>query len=268
MTKDHVYATGKWLELLDIMNQLREENGCPWDKEQTHDSLKRYLLEEAYETLEAIDSRDDKALCDELGDVLLQVVFHSRIAEEEGRFTVDDVLDAVNSKMRRRHPHIFADAVADTSAQVLSAWEAIKAEERAAASSDEKPQKRGLMKVNDNLPALMLAQKVQDKASRVGFDWPDISGPEKKLAEEIAEFQSAQSPEEALEELGDVLFAAVNVARFHNIDSEDALRRAVKKFIRRFEYIEQELELRGKKWPDTDIEEMDTLWEEAKSFGL
>jgi tetrapyrrole methylase family protein/MazG family protein len=196
----------KWQRLVEIMARLRATDGCPWDKEQDHRSLKKYLLEEAYEVLDAIDRDSPADLCDELGDVLLQVVFHARIAEEAGRFTIDDVLDGISDKMVRRHPHIFAQASANNATEVLAMWETIKAEER----GNEGGGKRGLMKLNDNLPALMLAQKVQDKAARVGFDWPDISGPRAKLDEELAELDAAQDREQALDELGDVLFSAVN----------------------------------------------------------
>ena len=254
----------KWQKLIDIMAALRAENGCPWDKEQTHESLKRYLLEESYEVLDAIDSKDDAALCDELGDVLLQVVFHARLAEEEGRFNIDDVVDAVSNKMIRRHPHIFGEAHADNPDEVLTLWEQIKAKEKD--SSGEK--KRGIMKLNDNLPALMLAQKIQDKASRVGFDWQDIQGPKDKLREELAELDEAVTDAEKKEEFGDVLFAAVNVARFMDIDAEDALRQADHKFVRRFNYIEDEAAKQGKELTDLTLKEMDALWDEAKEKGL
>ena len=254
----------KWQKLIEIMAQLRSENGCPWDKEQDHQTLKRYLLEESYEVLDAIDANDDAALCDELGDVLLQVVFHAQIAAEQGRFTIDDVLDAVNSKMIRRHPHIFGEAHADNSAQVLTMWEQIKAAEKDSSGR----QKRGVMKVNDNLPALMLAQKVQEKASRVGFDWPDISGPKAKLSEELAELAAAGTPEEQYDELGDVLFATVNLARFLHIEAEDALRHADHKFMARFNYIEESAAALGKDLNDMTLQEMDRLWDEAKEKGL
>jgi len=254
----------KWQGLLDIMVALRAENGCPWDKKQTHDSLKKYFLEETYEVLDAIDRKDDAALCDELGDALLQVVFHAQIAAEEGRFTIDDVIDAVSGKMIRRHPHIFGDAQADDAEQVLTMWEAIKAKEKAGKSQE----KRGLMQINDNLPALMMAQKVQDKAHRVGFDWPDIEGPRQKLAEEIGELEAAQTKEEAFDELGDVLFAAVNLARFYDADAEQALRHTVKKFMARFQYIEDTLDARGEALGTQSLEELDVLWDEAKARGL
>lgn len=256
----------KWCELIQIMARLRGENGCPWDLEQDHDSLKRYLLEEAYEVLDAIERRNDVDLCDELGDLLLQVVFHAQIATEQGRFTIDDVVSGINAKMIRRHPHIFGQAQAEDSAQVLSMWEAIKAQERA--SDGPKAEKRGLMKVNQNLPALMMAQKVQEKASRVGFDWPDITGPKEKLQEELVELQSAATQEERVDEFGDVLFAMVNLARFLQVDAEEALRHTIKKFIARFAYIEQHMEEQGLHWGEATLEQLDQLWNEAKGKGL
>ncbi len=256
--------SAKWQKLIDIMSTLRSENGCPWDKEQDHDSLKRYLLEESYEVLDAIDRRDDAALCDELGDVLLQVVFHAQLAAEEGRFTIDDVVDAINDKMIRRHPHIFSDANAGSAAEVLTMWEQIKKGEQKK-KGEEKP---SIMKVNDNLPALMLAQKVQDKASGIGFDWPDIEGPKAKLAEELAELEAAETQEEKRDEFGDVLFALVNIGRFLDLNAEDALRHADKKFIRRFQYVEEAAAAAGKKLPDMTLAEMDSLWDKAKERGL
>ena len=249
-----------WLELTEIMRRLRGENGCPWDKEQTHDSLKRYLLEESYEVLDAIDAGDDAALCDELGDVLLQVVFHAQIAAEEGRFTVADVLAAVNGKLKRRHPHVFGEGSADSAAAVLTQWEAIKAGEKSGQGG-----LRHIMRLNYNLPALLLAQKVQDKAGRVGFDWPDISGPWHKVYEELEELKAAQGREEQRDELGDAMFAVVNLARFMEADAEDSLRQTVKKFVTRFDYIENSLAASGQAWADATLEELDALWEQAKA---
>ena len=235
MTENKLKAPGrcdpaKWQRLVGIMATLRSPEGCPWDKAQDHESLKRYFLEEVYEVLDAIDRGSDESLCDELGDALLQVVFHAQLAAERGSFTIDDVLDAICDKMVRRHPHIFGEAEAHDPDQVLSMWEAIKARER----KDSRAEKRGLMDVNDNLPALMMAQKVQDKAHRVGFDWADREGSWRKLAEETAELHAAKDREEALDELGDMIFAAVNLARFYDIDAEQALRHTNRKFISRF----------------------------------
>ncbi len=256
----------KWQQLVEIMAQLRGEDGCPWDREQDHQSLKKYFLEETYEVLDAIDAQDDEALCDELGDALLQVVFHAQIATEQGRFGIDDVVDAISRKMLRRHPHVFGADHAETAGQVLTKWEEIKAAEKAV--GPQKESKRGLMYVNDNLPSLLLAQKIQDKAARVGFDWPDSSGPRAKLTEEIGELDQAQTQEERRDELGDCLFALVNLARFLDVDAEDALRHSSQKFMRRFDYIEQTLEQQGGKLGQADLATLDHLWDEAKAKGL
>ncbi|MBR5428958.1 MAG: nucleoside triphosphate pyrophosphohydrolase [Firmicutes bacterium] len=250
----------KWQRLVEIMARLRAPDGCPWDKAQDHQSLKRYFLEEAYEVLDAIDRGSDASLCDELGDSLLQVVFHAQLAAERGSFTIDDVVDAICNKMERRHPHIFGTAHADDPDQVLSMWEAIKARER----KESQGEKRGLMDVNDNLPALMMAQKIQDKAHRVGFDWADREGSWRKLAEETAELRAAAGAEEALDELGDLIFAAVNLARFYDIDAEQALRHTNRKFMSRFKYIEDSLDRQGKDWADCDESLLEALWQQAK----
>lgn len=250
----------KWQELIDIMARLRGEGGCPWDRQQDHQSLKRYLVEEAYEVLDAIDAGDDAAFCDELGDVLLQIVFHAQIATEQGRFTIDDVVAAISAKMIRRHPHIFGEASAENAEQVLTMWEEIKAKEK----NSDGESSRGLMKLNENLPALMLAQKAQEKAARVGFDWDDIGGPRAKLAEELAELEAAQTQEEKAAELGDVLFSIVNMARFLDIDAEDALRRCVRRFIGRCDYMDKVIEGRGQSWQQLNLAELDQIWDEAK----
>jgi tetrapyrrole methylase family protein / MazG family protein len=250
----------KWQELIDIMARLRGAGGCPWDREQDHISLKRYLLEEAYEVLDAIDAGDDAAFCDELGDVLLQIVFHAQIATEQERFTIDDVVDGISAKMIRRHPHIFGAASAESSEQVLTMWEQIKAAER----NPDGEGSRGLMKLNENLPALMLAQKAQEKAARVGFDWPDTSGPADKLEEELAELAAAATTEEKAAELGDVLFSLVNMARFWGVDAEDALRRCVRRFIGRCDYMDKVIEGRGETWQQLTLTQLDEIWDEAK----
>ncbi len=265
MTENKLKAPGrcdpaKWQRLVGIMATLRSPEGCPWDKAQDHESLKRYFLEEVYEVLDAIDRGSDESLCDELGDALLQVVFHAQLAAERGSFTIDDVLDSICDKMVRRHPHIFGEAEAHDPDQVLSMWEAIKARER----KDSRAEKRGLMDVNDNLPALMMAQKVQDKAHRVGFDWADREGSWRKLAEETAELRSATDREEALDELGDMIFAAVNLARFYDIDAEQALRHTNRKFISRFNYIEESLDRQGLTWENCDTSRLEELWRQAK----
>ncbi|MBQ1343545.1 MAG: nucleoside triphosphate pyrophosphohydrolase [Firmicutes bacterium] len=265
MTENKLKAPGrcdpaKWQRLVGIMATLRSPEGCPWDKAQDHESLKRYFLEEVYEVLDAIDRGSDESLCDELGDALLQVVFHAQLAAERGSFTIDDVLDSICDKMVRRHPHIFGEAEAHDPDQVLSMWEAIKARER----KDSRAEKRGLMDINDNLPALMMAQKVQDKAHRVGFDWADREGSWRKLAEETAELRAATDKEEALDELGDMIFAAVNLARFYDIDAEQALRHTNRKFISRFNYIEESLDRQGLTWENCDTSRLEELWRQAK----
>lgn len=248
-----------WPRLLNIIRRLREPDGCPWDREQTHQSLKTCLLEETYEVLEAIENESDAGLCDELGDLLLQVVFHAQIAAEEGRFTIEDVLASINRKMIRRHPHVFGDAQATDSQAVLTQWEIIKANEKSQGKESR------IMKINNNLPALLLAQKAQAKAARVGFDWSDISGPWAKVEEELSELKNAASQTEKGEELGDLLFAVVNLSRHLGIDAEDAMRQSVRKFIARFDYIEDRLQKQGRSWEETTLEEMDRLWDEAKS---
>ncbi len=250
-----------WLELLTIMDKLRGENGCPWDKKQDHHSLKRYLLEESYEVFDAIEQNNDDLLAEELGDVLLQVVFHAHIAEEEGRFNIEDVIGHINRKMIRRHPHVFSDGKAQTAEQVLSEWELIKAQEKAKAKD-----KKHIMEVNTNLPSLLLAQKVQDKAARVGFDWPDIAGPWQKVAEEIEELKAAETKAQKQDELGDAIFALVNLARFMDVDAEDSLRHTVQKFIRRFDYIEAQLDNEHIAWKDADLTKLDALWDQAKGL--
>ncbi|MGI5892585.1 MAG: nucleoside triphosphate pyrophosphohydrolase [Bacillota bacterium] len=247
-----------WQQLIEIMAALRAPDGCPWDREQDHETLKRYLIEEAYEVLDAIENGQDREICDELGDLLLQVVFHAQIAAEEGRFTIDDVVQGISNKMIRRHPHVFSDANAEDAAAVLSQWEAIKSQEKSPG------QKRRLMQVNQNLPALLLAQKVQDKAARVGFDWPSAEGPWQKIAEELAELQAAQTPEQRREELGDVIFSLVNLARFLSLDSEDALRFTIRKFIKRFEYIEDKLAQKELAWSEASLPLLEEAWQEAK----
>ncbi|MEC9488150.1 MAG: nucleoside triphosphate pyrophosphohydrolase [Halanaerobium sp.] len=250
--------------LLKIMHRLRGEEGCPWDKEQTHRSLRPYLLEEAYEVLEAIDEDDSEHLKEELGDLLLQIVFHSVIAEEEGEFSFGGVADGISDKLVHRHPHVFGDFQVNNAREVKTKWDKIKAEER-------KGQDDGKESILDyvpvTLPALSLAMKVQEKAAEVGFDWPDIAGAKEKLNEEIAEFNQAltDGDMDALEdELGDIFFALVNVARFLGLDAELSLRNTVRKFASRFNYIEERLATVGKELNLATLQEMDELWEEAK----
>ncbi|BCG46122.1 Nucleoside triphosphate pyrophosphohydrolase MazG [Citrifermentans bremense] len=249
--------------LMEIMRKLRAPGGCPWDAEQSHESLKRYLLEEAYEVIEAIDAKDQALLKEELGDLLLQPVFHAAIAEENGDFTMDEVLDAINEKLVRRHPHVFGDLVIETSEAQVQNWEKIKSQEK------KVERKSALSGIPPHLPALMQAHKITEKAARVGFDWEHTDQVFAKVMEELHEFEEAMlsgDQQEMEAELGDLLFAIVNLGRFLSIDPEDALRKTIQRFTKRFEHVEQTLHARGKALPDSTLEEMDQLWEEAKKL--
>lgn len=246
------------------MNTLLGENGCPWDKEQTHDSLRKNLLEEAHEVIEAIDSKDMEHLKEELGDVLLQVVFHAKLAETEGHFNLNDVVQAITDKMIRRHPHIFADVKADDAETVLSNWEEIKKKEKAGKGDKEEPQSV-MSKLPPTLPALMKAEKVQQKAHRVGFDWDDAEGPKAKIVEELAEIDAAMKGDgDVEEEIGDLLFSAVNLARFAKVDPEQALNRSVQKFVDRFRAMEAKIMLDKKDFSQYTLEELDGIWDICK----
>lgn len=249
-------------DLTAIMEKLRGIGGCPWDREQTHESLKQYLIEESYEVLEAIDNDDMSMLCEELGDVLLQVVFHSSIAMGNGEFDILDVTDRVTDKMIKRHTHIFGDDVCRTAADVLGNWEQIKKKEQRLKTITDT-----LRHVPKHMPALMRSYKVQDKAARVGFDWDSVEGAINKVNEEFQEFLDVYKSEKygkILEELGDLLFAVVNVCRFQKVMPEFALSMTTEKFINRFEYIENRALDSGKKLEEMTLEEMDNLWNEAK----
>jgi len=251
--------------LVEIMRRLRAPDGCPWDREQTHETLKPYLIEEAYEVLDAIDGGNDANLAAELGDVLLQVVFHAQMDSEEGRFGVEDVSRAIVEKLERRHPHVFGDVRADTPEAVVENWEAIKEAEK----QEKDDQSKGLLDdVPRHLPALLRAENLQRKAARVGFDWDKLEEVTTKAKEEVAEFietlDREDSPERVREELGDLLFSIVNVARFVGVSPEDALTRTNQKFISRFQYIERKLEQQGTSPVEATLEQMDVLWEEAK----
>jgi tetrapyrrole methylase family protein/MazG family protein len=249
-------------ELLDIMALLRGENGCPWDKEQDHTSLKRYLIEETYEVLEQIDAKDKDKLCDELGDLLLQVVFHSQIARENGDFDMDDVITGICRKLISRHTHIFGNDKADTADEVLQNWEKIKKKEKGFESQT------GILKdVPSNLPALMRSFKVQQKAAQVGFDWDDLEDVMAKVEEEIQELKDvykSKNVERITDEMGDAFFSLVNLARFLKVQPELALTGTINKFIKRFEYIELESGKAGRKLEDMSLAEMNELWDEAK----
>ena len=262
-------AAKRFGAFVDLIARLRGPGGCPWDREQTHESLKPMTIEEAYEVLEAIDRGDDEHLAGELGDLLLQVVFHAQIAAEAGRFTVSDVIERVAAKMVRRHPHVFGGAKADTPGQVLRSWEAIKQAEQAE-KAGARADASMLDSVGAGLPAVMEAFQMTTKVSRVGFDWPSIPAVLEKLEEELVELRevagsAATDHRRVAEELGDLLFAAVNVARLIGADPESALKSANRKFRRRFAFIEQALSRRGRTPAEATLEEMEALWEEAKA---
>lgn len=241
-----------------IMARLRDPlSGCPWDLEQNFATIAPYTIEEAYEVADAIERNDPEALKDELGDLLLQVVFHSQMAAELQQFALQDVIDGICAKMVRRHPHIFADVSANDAGQVVQNWEDIKALERSATSPDDS----ALAGVAKALPALLRAQKIQKRAARTGFDWPDSSGARDKVIEELQEVESAANPPEIAEEIGDLLFAVVNLARFHDVDAEDALKAASAKFERRFRDMEIAA---GPAFAGLSLDEKEVLWQNAK----
>lgn len=259
----------KFAELVDLVSKLRAPGGCPWDREQTHESLKPMMLEEAYEVVEAIDEGDQDELIGELGDLLLQVVFHSQIAHEEGRFTIVDVIEKVTSKMIRRHPHVFGDDNASTSDDVLRKWEAIKEAELAEKGKKSSEPASMLDSVSNRLPAVMETYQMTTKVARVGFDWPDVAAVIEKLDEEVEELKQANSETNGrhraiAEEIGDVLFVLTNVARHLGVDPESALKGSNRKFRRRFRYIEDRLREQSRKPSDATLEELDALWDEAK----
>ncbi len=252
----------KFTRLVEIMAQLRAPGGCPWDREQTFDSIKPYLLEETYEVLDAIDARDWSGLREELGDLMLQAVFFAEMAAEGGHFKIDDSLDAINEKLVRRHPHVFGTGTASTPEEVKVRWDKIKAEEKSGAPT-------GLLEaVSSSTPALVEAQQLTSRAAGVGFDWPNAEQVLEKLDEELgelAEARAAGAPRERLEdEVGDLLFVIVNLARFLKVDPEQALRRTNRKFRERFGYVERKLKEQGRTPAGSTLEEMDALWEESK----
>jgi MazG family protein len=261
MTSDSGPAFRAFVELIA---RLRAPGGCPWDREQTHASLKPMTIEEAYEVLAAIDEGDDRELAGELGDLLLQVVFHAQIAADESRFTIDDVIARVHDKMVRRHPHVFGDDQASTPGEVLRNWEALKAAERAARGDKEKDASM-LDSVLKSLPAVMEALQMTTKVARVGFDWPDVDAVAAKVDEELEELKTAADAQQAEEEVGDLLFAVVNLSRHLGIDPESALKAANRKFRRRFAHVESRLRESGRQPADSTQSEMDALWEEAKA---
>ena len=251
--------SGKYFEkLISIMAKLRDEKGCPWDREQTHDSLKPYLLEEAYEVLEALDSGSDDDFQEELGDLLLQVVFHAQIASEEKRFDISDVLDTINEKLTRRHPHVFGDVNIETAEEQRVHWEKLKKNEGKDSVIDGVPK---------HLPALLKAHRTQQKASTVGFDWEKQEQVWEKVHEEFKELEEAvhQNDKPAIhEEFGDLLFALVNLSRFLYVNPEESLRQATEKFSSRFRKVEQTMKKQGMSLKDATLEEMDEVWNRIK----
>ena len=244
----------------EIVAHLRAPNGCPWDREQTHESLRKHLLEESYEAISAIDSGDFGDMREEFGDLLLQIVLQSQIANEEGQFNVNQVVQGIHSKIVRRHPHVFGDLKLDGVDGVLANWEKLKENERRG-----KKEEKGLLDgVPPALPALSQAQEYQDRAARVGFDWPEIEGVLEKIAEEIEEVKRATDQKELAAEIGDLLFALVNLARWKKVDAESALRETNLKFRKRFAYVEQGAKRQGRELSTLSLDEMESLWQEAK----
>jgi MazG family protein len=264
-------------DLVNLMDRLRSPNGCPWDREQTYATLAPMLLEEAYEAFEAVEeAREGKPaeLRDELGDLLFQIVFYAQVARERGEFTIDDVTTAIHDKMVRRHPHVFGDVTADDSATVLLNWETMKAEERRAAGKKEEKKDSLLDGVSSKAPALMEAHQLSTKAARVGFDWKNVDDIFDKLQEEIEELRVAIKNHSAAqdeanharvrEEIGDLMFAATNIARHLQVEPEAALKLTNRKFRQRFRHIEKALDERGQAFDQTSIDELEMLWQEAK----
>jgi len=250
--------------LTEIMAELRSAWGCPWDREQTHLTLKKYLIEEAYEVIEAIDTKNMNNFCEELGDLLLQVVFHAQIAREENNFSLDDVLKGISDKLVRRHPHVFGSEIAESSEEVLVNWEAIKKSEKVEENQNQK-KSDDYMKITKALPALLLAEEAQKKAAKVGFDWDGYHGPLAKIKEELAELEKEiETCHRLEEELGDLLFSIVNVSRFLKINAEEALRKGTLKFQKRFNKM---VELIGRERLETQkisLDELDFYWDQVK----
>lgn len=252
-------------DLVEIMRLLRSENGCPWDREQTHASIRKDFIEETYEAIEAIDKQDSHLLCEELGDVLMQVVFHAQIEAEKQVFDFSDVTDGVCKKLIERHPHVFGDVQVDSTDDVLVNWDKIKSKSKQRNTVTDK-----MLAVPRQLPALMRAEKIQKRAAKVGFDWPSSDGAFQKLSEESEELKSAVQNEDRQnieEELGDLLFSVVNVARFLEVDPEEALTRATDKFQNRFSIVETLAAERGMDMESTPLEALDRLWDKAKEIS-
>lgn len=251
-------------KLIKIMEALRGTEGCPWDKEQTRESLKPFLLEETYELLEALDEKNPEKIKEELGDLLFQIIFHCQLAKEAGHFDVNDVLDAIAGKMINRHPHVFGDARLKTPKEVLIHWEECKKREG-------KNRESLLEGVPKTLPSLLRAHRLQNKASKAGFDWENVGDVFKKLEEELQEFRIAvdkKSRQEIEDELGDIFFVLVRISHFVGVNPEDALRKTISKFIHRFRHMEMKAAEMGKRLSDMTLSEMDILWEEAKKINI
>ncbi len=249
-------------KLLDIMSLLRSDKGCPWDREQTRESLKPFLIEETYELIEAIDEGDPAKIKEELGDLLFQIIFHCQIAKEQGEFDISDVIKVISDKMTKRHPHVFGAERFETPEEVMRQWEERKKEEG-------KFKESILEGIPKTLPSLLRAQKLQAKAAKVGFDWRKVEDVLDKLDEELSEFREALSnkkQQEIEDELGDIFFVLVNISRFVGVNPEDALRKTISKFISRFRYLEMKAADAGRDLLDMTLEEMDALWEESKKI--
>lgn len=268
MTSLFVPALGEMAsfeQFQEIIAHLRAPEGCPWDRKQTHESLRQFMIEEAYEVLDAIESGDTDSLYEELGDLLLQIVLHTQIAIDDGEFKMADVLRYVNAKMIRRHPHVWGDVDADDPDQVVTNWEALKRQEKA---DNGKQDEYLLDSIPKGLPALLQAYQYQARAAKVNFDWPQVDDVIAKVREEMDEVLAAETPEHQMEEMGDLLFVLVNWARWLKVEPETALREANQKFYRRFQYIEQQVRATGKPMNDHTLVELDALWDEAKANGL
>ena len=251
-------------ELVNVMNKLRDRDGCPWDREQTRDSIKPYLIEEAYELLEAIDEKNPDKIKEELGDLLFQIIFHAKLAVEQNEFDIFDVCRHIKEKMIRRHPHVFGDIEVSCSKEVLKRWEDIKRKEPKNAD-----RKSALDGIPEKLPSLLRAHRFQEKAARVGFDWEKLEEAFEKVEEELAELKQTFSKKNKIEmehELGDVFFSLVNIARFIRVNPEESMRKAIGRFIKRFKYIEEETAKKGINLKNLSLREMDKYWNEAKNF--
>ena len=253
-------------DLIEIMKIVRSPEGCMWDRSQSHKSIRSCVIEEAYEVSDAIDREDDKALCEELGDLLLQVVYHAEIAEEEGKFNIDDIADGISKKLIRRHPHIFGDKKLSSPEEISAEWDRIKAEEKGQETFSQRAEA-----VPKNFPALMRSQKVRSRLAKSGFDYPDVEAALENTEAEIRELRAAianKDEENTFEELGDVLFSTVNVARFLDMDAETALTKSCEKFMARFKQLEELAEKKGIDTQKSTLEELNNLWSTVKSTGV